>query len=127
LNFFFDRNLGTAIPQALLHLRVPAGIHYHRQYFRDTALDDEWLPIVGQNGWIVITQDTKFYLLPNELDALKRYSIGCFYLGTAAATRWTTFRLLARSYDRIGDIVASTPTPFIYAIRPDGRVTRVNI
>lgn len=119
---FFDRNVGTRIPMALQRLRLPVGIEYHQRHFKSNALDDAWLPVVGRQGWIVISQDYKFHALPNELYALREYDIGCFYLWGAQAGTWEVTRLFARAFDRIVERAENTPRPFVYWITKDGRL-----
>ncbi|HTE86357.1 MAG TPA: hypothetical protein VK821_16680 [Dehalococcoidia bacterium] len=124
---FFDRNAGTTVPKALQALKPPVGITYHQEHFPMNSPDDVWLPQVGAWDWIVLTQDHKFHLLPNELRALKDYNIGCFYLWGAKATKWELMRSFARCYDRLLDRAMNTPRPFIYKVSKDGRLIAVRI
>jgi hypothetical protein len=84
--------------------------------------DDIWLPQVGGWDWIVIGQDYKWHLLPNEAAALRNYNIGCFYLAGANAPVWDTMRLFAKAYDRIIEAAESTPRPFVYWVNKSGRL-----
>lgn len=122
--FYFDRNLGITIPKALQSLDLPVEIHYHQEEFpqEQDKPDDEWLPMVGDRDWVVISQDYKYHLLPNELTALKQHNVGVFYLWGAEAKKWDIMRLFARAYDKIVATATVTPKPFVYWVRQDGRL-----
>lgn len=126
---FFDRNTGVAIPKALGELRVPVEIEYHQKHFRDNIPDDSWLQQVGFYGWFVITQDYKFHLpgFKSELDAIRNYEIGCFYLWGANQPTWEVMRTFARAYDRIVKAAETTQRPFIYRIQRNGQLRRIKI
>lgn len=127
---FLDRDVGTALPRALLVLRFNVqfhGLHYHQQHFPMDCLDDIWLPQVGQWGWTVVGHDSQHHAMPNELSAIIQYNIGCFYLWGAEARRWEKMRCFARAYARIVEAEAHTPRPFIYRVTETGLLQRVRI
>jgi hypothetical protein len=50
-----------------------ANISYipHHQRFAPDCPDEEWLPVAGKAGWIVLTRDKNIRRKPNELRAFK--------------------------------------------------------
>jgi hypothetical protein len=76
---FFDRSVGKTIPEMLIALKIPIQVEYHQKHFIPDEEDDVWLPIIGNNGWVVIGHD-QYHRKENELMAIKQYDIGCFYL-----------------------------------------------
>lgn len=121
---FFDRDLGVTVPKALqmVHFdREFAQIHWHQQHFAQNTPDDEWMPFVGINGWILIGHDSRHHQEPAELAAIKQYSIGCFYLWGSEAKRREKLQCFARAWGRIVAAEASTPRPFIF------RVTKIGL
>ena len=125
---FFDRNIGTGIPKALQLLRMrDSEIQYHQAFFSMATEDDRWLERVGEWGWIVIGQDYKFHLLPNELYSIKQHSVGAFYLAGAELPAWETMRIFARAYDKIIDAVERTSLPFVFWIDRNGRLTQLSL
>ena len=124
---FFDRNTGTALPRALALLKPPHPIEYHQAHFDQTTADDVWLAEVGRRGWVVIAQDYNFHRRPHELDAIKRYSIGVFYLWGANSPRWEIARVFMRAYDAVVTAEETIAKPFVYRILKDGRLLPVNL
>ena len=124
---FFDRSIGTIVPQVLVRLKIPVQVEWHEKHFRYDEFDDVWLPVVGQKGWIVIGHDKKYHLMPNELMAIKQHKIGCFYLWGAEAIRWEKMRIFALAYERILKVVAGTKKPFIFDIDKRGALRPLSI
>jgi hypothetical protein len=78
---FFDREVGTALPQALNMLRLPTRVEYLQNHFPMDAQDDEWMPVVGTRGWVLIGHDKRRHRRSPELSDIQGYEMGCFYLG----------------------------------------------
>jgi uncharacterized protein with PIN domain len=57
LVFFLDRSLGKKIIAEALRT-AGADVRIHDDIFIQDAQDVEWLPEVGQKGWIVLTKDS---------------------------------------------------------------------
>lgn len=128
LTFYFDRNLGKRMPEALIHLKAPFDVRWHKgEKFADDMPDDEWMAIVGAKGWIVLSQDFKFHKPEFEYEAVKQHSIKCFYLPDATARTWKTLCALTRSHERMMQRCLSTPAPFIFRLNANGRLTQVNL
>lgn len=85
--FFFDRDLGIALPKALDVLKLPTRVEYHQNHFRMDAPDDSWMTTVGTRGWSIVGHDSRHHLRQSELSAVKQYNLGCFYLWGAEALR----------------------------------------
>lgn len=127
---FFDRDVGTSLPKALLELHFDKQfheLHYHQQHFSMDEKDDVWLPQVGQRGWTVIGHDSKHHTHENELSAIKQYNIGCFYLWGSEAKRWEKMRCFAMAYERIVKAEMETPKPFIFKVTKAGLLRVVSI
>ena len=129
--FFWDKNCPKTIPETFRKLGSPNGIeiyieHYPLSNSAQEGGDERWLEAVGQNGWIVITQDYSFHKEEKaaEMQAIKDYGIGCFYLWGARATKWQIVRCFFRAYDRIMLAAETTEKPFIYWISETGRLTK---
>jgi len=124
---FFDKNIGTAIPKALEKLKPPFQVEYHQKYFPMDLDDDKWLPEVGSKNWTVIGHDRSFHENQSELDAINKYSIGCFCLWGAKAKRWEKTKLFFRAYDRIAIAESATTRPFIFSVKKNGNLKRIKL
>lgn len=127
---FFDRDVGTALPRALIELHFDRQfheMHYHQELFSMDEKDDVWLPQVGQWGWTVIGHDSQHHAQQAEISAIKQYGIGCFYLWGAESKRWDKMQCFARAYMRIVQAEIGTAKPFIYRVTKMGRLRMVPI
>lgn len=117
LTFYFDRNFGRRLPEALRKLELIVEFqHYKKSRFRPTMPDDEWLAEVGKGKRVVFSHDRKFHLLPAELSAIKQHEVGCFYLWGANDTTLGKAHLFAKACDRIVQAAATESRPFIYFV-----------
>ena len=117
--------MGRAVPRALQALEIPGGIEFHDHHFAPDAPDDEWLPSVGSRGWTVIGHDSSYHDTPSELQAIKQYRVGCFYLWGAEAPRWDKVITFARAFYRIQHLDATTERPFVYRVTQMGHIRRL--
>lgn len=124
---FFDKNIGIGIPKVLGKLDPPFGVEYYQNHFVLNLEDDKWLPVVGSNNWTVIGHDRKFHKKQNELDAIKKYKVGCFYLWGAEATKWEKVKVFFKACDNIITAESSTPRPFIYSVKKNGNLKQIKL
>lgn len=83
--FFVDRCLGeNDVPQALV--AAGARIEKHSAHFKDDDPDEDWLPVVGAEGWIVLSKDERIRKRRNERDALMNAKVGAYLLTNANMT-----------------------------------------
>lgn len=122
MRFFFDRSVGKSIPRAFALLALDTIAH--DDHFDQTTPDDTWLATAGEQGWIVITKDDRIRRNMAERAALVGHNVGCFVLSQRNATRWQMAQTLMRAWDTIEQIAATEPRPFLYAIHPDGSVSK---
>ncbi|MGC2402381.1 MAG: hypothetical protein WA510_21485 [Acidobacteriaceae bacterium] len=141
LTLFFDRNIGSTIPEAMRSLGLLYVYHHHlnpsacgeksqpghRGLFKPDEQDDVILRFCGERGWVVVSQDYKYHLQDNERDAIKQHSVGVFYLWGANAPRWETFRVLAIALPKLITTAENTPRPFIFKVEANSRLRRVSL
>lgn len=126
LVFYFDRNFGKRLPNALSKLRPPVQIRWHQgERFRGDMPDDEWLEIVGKKNWIVLTQDVKFHLIEHEIAAVKQHSVKCFYFPGANDGMWSTLCSFTRFHGKMMGLANTTNAPFIFQVKGNGQIKQV--
>ncbi len=108
--FFTDRDLGKRFPAILEEAGL--AVERHGAHFAPTAPDEEWLRLVGANGWIGVAHDKRIRYKPNELAAVMAHRVGLLVVVGQAP-----FLDLARSFvatrARIERFLARHQPPFI--------------
>jgi PIN like domain len=121
LIFYFDASIQQPVAHALTMVRgdvlwaggpgAPA---------RDTP-DEEWLPLAGANGWIVIGRDKRIRYRPREKQAVIDHKVAMFALTAAGNfTKWKVLDLLVRRWPQIEGTARTTEAPYIYAVTLNG-------
>lgn len=87
--------------------------------------DDEWLEIVGANGWAVCSHDAKWQNESAPMKAIQQRGIGCFYLWGASSLGFFKLKSLAHNYDKIKRVHDTESGPFIYKVMADNRLKKV--
>jgi hypothetical protein len=130
LTFYFDRNFGRRLPEALYRANPPFDVEFHHSpkwRFSPTTIDDEWLSIIGPQGWFAFSHDRKWHKELPALAAIRQHKIGCFYLWGAEATTWDKVCFFVRHYERIIETANSTVRPFVFDVTKTGEVARVDL
>ena len=128
LTFYFDRNIGKRLPEALTHLQTPFAVKWHNgEKFPDKMPDDEWMEIVGKKNWVILSQDYKFHMEAFEHFAVKQHGLRCFYLPGTGAKTWTTACALVRAHKRMIELCEIEAAPFIFDLKTSGRLIKVKL
>ena len=138
---YFDRCIGTAIPEALRLLDMKNVYHHHihrvkiglptekgkERLFAQEAEDDEWMSFVAAKSWIVFTQDYALHRQPVVVSLIKQHGAKVFYLWGAEEKKYETMRVFMLRYKKILEVAASTPGPFIFRVRSKGPFEAVDL
>jgi hypothetical protein len=108
--YFTDRDLGKQFPAR----PRAAGllVERHADHFAHDTADAEWLSVVGQKGWIVITHDERIRYKANEVAAVIRHRIPML-LVVGHATYSQLAENFVRTIPRIEAFVAAHRPPYI--------------
>lgn len=119
--YFCDENLGRLkFPQRLRDENVRVEIY--REHFAPGTPDSEWLPTIGERGWVLLTVDTRLRYNRLEQDAIMQNRLAVFVLiGGKTHTEKADVFLKARR--RIERLLAKQQPPFIAKVYADGRVS----
>lgn len=118
---FIDRD---AWSRRLRDALVEAGIPFesHRDHFSPNALDDDWLPVVGRRGWIVLTRDKAIRHRPNELAAVRAAALHVFALTSGNLSAAESAEIIVKAWPHILSAVAAFAPPRLWSIDRSGRV-----
>jgi len=125
VTYFFDANVSSNLAQMLRALGVPV-VHLY-QHFRKDAPDEQWIPWVGKQGWVIITNDGRILKNPAERAALERANIKAVFLfrGFSQMKRWPQARWLLRWWPRITNAVCQVAPGTNLYINRMGRVSEL--
>ena len=126
VTFYFDRQIGKRIPEALLKVRPPMAIRYHEgEHYQSTMPDDQILKICGKNNWVAVSQDKKWHIIEAEKAAVIEYNAKCFYLPCASDPRWQTLGHIVKRHQKMIGLSESVKAPFIFDISKTGKFKRI--
>jgi predicted nuclease of predicted toxin-antitoxin system len=74
-----DRSLGKRVVAGALRSEG-AKVEVHDDHFLPDAPDEEWLAVVGQKGWVVLTKDNRLRYHSREKATLLRRGVRAFIL-----------------------------------------------
>jgi predicted nuclease of predicted toxin-antitoxin system len=102
--FFVDWCFGKTVVNALRE--AGALIEHHGDHFKQNAPDTEWLPVVGDRGWVVLTKDKAIAKNQLELMAIARSEVKVFSL--------TPRNLSLRRLDEYYHVIETNPDAVIF-------------
>jgi hypothetical protein len=119
--FFIDRCLGgRCIAEKLRNAGITVEIH--DDHFDKGAKDVDWLPVVGQKGWVVLTKDANIGKCSLERIAVASANIKMFTLASQKLSGEEMAEIFLTAIISMQDFVRKYPTPFIAKIYRDGRI-----
>jgi PIN like domain len=122
ITFFIDRALGKkSVPDALR--LAGANIEIHCDHFAPEAADVDWLPVVAQKGWVVLTKDEKIGRNYLEVLAIAQYGAKVFVLNSANLKSKEMADIFVGSLDKMTAFSLNHEPPFIFKIYKQGKIT----
>jgi predicted nuclease of predicted toxin-antitoxin system len=119
LVFFVDRCLGRALWRDLRALGVNAE-HKDDHFAADTE-DEAWMPRVGENGWIVLTRDTRIRMHPNEQSMIFKANLKVFSLQTRRGINGAAiFAIFRKHLARMQETAVAHAAPFVAGVTRNG-------
>lgn len=118
--FFIDWCLGKTVSNALKAANIK--IEHHGDHFQQSTPDVEWLPVVGERGWIVLTKDKAIGTNVLEQREIAQANVKVFALVSGNLTRQQMADLFVTVIPRLEKFSQGNPSPFIAKIHKDGRV-----
>lgn len=97
--FFIDWCFGKTVVNALRE--AGALIEHHGDRFEQNTPDTEWLPVVGDRGWVVLTKDKAIAKNQLELMAIARAEVKVFILPSGNLTRQEMAALLVDVLEKL--------------------------
>lgn len=92
-----------------------------------SAPDEEWIPLVAERGWLIITRDRHIQEKRAELHAVRDHGARMVNLASPdASTTWAQLEVVMTRWREIEALLAA-PGPFIYIATRTGRFRAVDL
>jgi len=85
-------------------------------------LDETWLPIVGSNGWVLLTTDKRIRYNLLEKRALEQHAVREFVFASGNLSGEDMAAALALALPKMRRLSARTKPPFVAGISRTGEV-----
>jgi len=118
--YFIDRALGKSVGKALQNLGVK--IEFHKDHFSPNSPDTEWLPVVSQKGWIVLTKDSNIGRNILEIQAMAYSDAKVFTLVSAELNTVKMVHIFEQIIIKIDNFATTNKAPFIAKIYKDATI-----
>ena len=119
---FLDENLHNCQP--ILDVLSAAEIHCERHvdHFAPGTPDNEWLPYVGQRGWVLLNQDRRIRYNELEKRALLRFRLRVFVYTSGTQSGKEMAETLRLALPKLRRVCRKSTGPFIASITKSGTV-----
>lgn len=110
--------------RSILAVLKDAGIRVerHLDHFARGTPDEEWLPLVGESNWVLLTTDKRIRYRANEKQAVIRHKVRMFYFSKNDMSGHQIASALQKALPEIKKHCARQPPPFFAAIARTGEV-----
>lgn len=122
--FFLDRQIGTRTVAAALRA-AGATVELHDDHFAQATPDTEWIPLVAQKQWVLITLDKNIRRNPLERDAYARARLRGFVVTAKGLRGQDIAGLLVRALPGMARRAQTQPAPALFAISAGGVFSRL--
>jgi hypothetical protein len=118
---YLDENLHNCKPilDALAQHRVK--YERHGQHFDSGTEDTEWLPVVGEKGWVLLTKDKRIRYNELEKAAVRQHKIREFYFSSGNYSGAEMAEMLVDALRDMVRIFRKQKPPFIASISKSGK------
>jgi len=122
--FFFDENISPRVAAALAALDFP--VTHLLDHLPQGTPDKDFFPYIGEQGWVLVTQDKRIRKRPHERIAMRKAGLGAFILtGQADKTISEMTMLLLKHMPEMMKLSMKHEPPYIFGIPDRGKIGRL--
>jgi len=118
MKYFVDNNLSPKLAHGMR--AFGESVDHLTDHFPEDAQDTEWLEYIGQNEMFLITRDDAIRRNPAEIQALRHYRVGAFFIAGKNRTRCDIILQVVRNWPRIKEFSTRLNRPFAFRVPPSG-------
>ena len=119
---YLDENLCNS--RFLLETLTKLGVRFerHLNHFSRGALDEDWLPLVGSKGWVLLTADKHLRYNLLEKRALEMNRVREFVFASGNMSGQEMAEALEQAIRKMLSLCSRIDPPFVAAITRSGEV-----
>ena len=116
--FFIDRCLGKKLADSLRN--EGATVEIHDDHFKQDIEDKDWLRIVGERNWVVLTKDKKIASRTLELEAVAEGNVRLFAFVDGDVSGVVVAQAFVNALENMRGFMRGNPAPFIAKVHQSG-------
>jgi hypothetical protein len=119
---YLDENLCNS--KVILETLTRLGVHFerHLSHFSRGTMDEIWLPLVGKNGWVLLTADKRIRYNLLEKRALDKNRVREFVFASGNMSGQEMAEALEQGIRKMVRMCTRIAPPFVAAITRSGEV-----
>jgi predicted nuclease of predicted toxin-antitoxin system len=118
--FFIDRCLGKKLADSLRN--VGATVEIHDDHFKQDIEDKDWLRIVGERNWVVLTKDKKIASRTLDLEAVAEGNVRLFAFVDGDVSGVVVAQAFVNALENMRGFMRGNPAPFLAKLHQSGMV-----
>jgi len=133
---YIDENMSEYLAEGLDLLQKPLNqklrdqieVKSIKKIFGQGAKDEDWIPIAGEQGACVITQDYNIKKTRHQRELYEQFELGIFFLippSKKGFSYWDMVKLLTKHWEGITNKALTESRPFAYKVSSRGRLENI--
>ena len=121
MKIYIDENFPRPLAEGLNVLEIPNNDGFEVIALIDEfgvgAKDQDWIPLVGDEGGVVITQDLRIQRTRQLKELYMQHGLGIFFFKSPSKTGYSYWEMVEQAIKRwkeLKDLAKNTPHPFAY-------------
>ncbi len=138
ITIYIDENLPPSLARGLNELQQPQNSREKidiqvlslKNVFGEGIKDEEWIPKVGKENGIVITQDNRIQTQRHQKELYLEHGVGIFFMSPPSKTGypyWEIVKKLINHWEEIKGIILKNERPFAYRCTQRSKFERLEV
>ncbi|MCC6412501.1 MAG: hypothetical protein IT270_12630 [Saprospiraceae bacterium] len=131
MKIYFDENASPYFTRGLNEMQKPLNrqqkeeieVVFLSDVFGKGAKDEEWIPVLGDEGSVVITQDQYINRIRNQKELYIKHGLGVIFISPPSKTGflyWDFVQLVIKHWAEIRKIALKEKRPFAFKFSAKG-------
>jgi len=133
---YIDENMPSQLANGLMILQEPINLKLLepikiisiKNKFGQGIQDEDWIPIAGNEGACVITQDYNIKRTKHQYALCQQYGLGIFFLkppSKKGLSYWEMVVMVINHWQSIIDTIINSQRPFAFKLTKRGRLEKM--